>query len=359
MIVRYVADGGAADRPRGRTRSDIRVDRERRDRRELEMRADQSRVAGEIFALLRVIGRSEEAARFWRPHQAGDRNVCVRARFAPHFRREFGWNEATIDDHIGARRKTERRQKQIAWAGMLGTGGRKENDRILIEVAARQFDMAVIVIERLQPGPIGNWRQIARRRVGARRDLGQQALFPGQPMQLPDAKPYENCARDQREQGRPQKLPQERLRRCHGARSGHILFLEPAFFGLVAILQRDQKTFRRPQQSYANHRRQRQKDDEMHPEGRLIDDLRPERRAEDDETGEEGHEDGRPVAGVDEVIIEMAGCAARCQLQQAGKQLAASATRAAAEEPSDIRRRRCRSIVAAHAISKRAEAISK
>ena len=64
--------------------------------------------------------------------------------------------------------------------------------------------------------------------------------------------------------------------------------LEPALLGLVAVLQGDEHALQRPQQAEADDERQRQEDDEMHPDRRLVGDLGPQREAEHDEAARSG-----------------------------------------------------------------------
>ncbi len=92
--------------------------------------------------------------------------------------------------------------------------------------------------------------------------------------------------------------------------------------GLVAILEGDQKPFRRAQEPDADDRGQRQKDDEMHPKGRLIDNLGPQRGAEHKEAAEQGHENRGTVTRVGEREIQAADLAARHEGQESGEHFA-------------------------------------
>src|ERR1700678_2705044 len=72
----------------------------------------------------------------------------------------------------------------------------------------------------------------------------------------------------------------------------------------------------------------------MQPEWRLILDLDDPRAADHDAAGGNDDENRRPVAGVDEGIVEPAGLAIRPQRQKAGIQPALAAARASAGEPA-------------------------
>ena len=70
--------------------------------------------------------------------------------------------------------------------------------------------------------------------------------------------------------------------------------------------------------------------------GRLIDDLGHQRGADHDEAGEEHDEDGGPVAGIGEAIIEPADLAARPQRQKARNSLPLPQRGQAQDRPARI-----------------------
>src|ERR1700722_15066044 len=73
----------------------------------------------------------------------------------------------------------------------------------------------------------------------------------------------------------------------------------------------------------------------MHPEWRLIPHLRHQSRADDDEAGQEHDEDGRPVAGIGEAIIEPANVAARPQRDKSLEQFTLAAARTGAGQAGE------------------------
>ena len=82
--------------------------------------------------------------------------------------------------------------------------------------------------------------------------------------------------------------------------------VQPAFGGLVGILQRDQHALDQPERRQAQHQRQRYPEQQMQPERRAQRHLHPQRQADDDEADDQDDEDRRPVAGIGEGIVEAA-----------------------------------------------------
>jgi hypothetical protein len=94
-------------------------------------------------------------------------------------------------------------------------------------------------------------------------------------------------------------------------------------------LQRDEDALQEAQRDQRKDDSQRNPKDEMYPERRIEGNLHPKRRADDDEADNEDDEDGRPVAGIGEGIVEPAIPAVPAQRQEAGEQLALAAARTA------------------------------
>ena len=92
----------------------------------------------------------------------------------------------------------------------------------------------------------------------------------------------------------------------------------------------------------------------MDPERRLIGHLDNECGADHDEAGKENHEHRRPIAGIDEGIVEPAGLAARRNLQESMEQPAAAAARATAHQAREQRgHRRIGTIIGHHELLKK------
>ena len=70
----------------------------------------------------------------------------------------------------------------------------------------------------------------------------------------------------------------------------------------------------------------------MNPERRLVFDLHDQGGGDDDGAGQHDQENRRPVAGVDEGVVEPAGLAVRPQIEEARIKLALAAARATAGE---------------------------
>lgn len=85
-------------------------------------------------------------------------------------------------------------------------------------------------------------------------------------------------------------------------------------------LKRDQQAFRWPQKREADEEGQREENQDVHPERRLIEQLHPDGCAEHEQSADEAPENGRPVARIGEPIIETTVLAARRQCQEARKE---------------------------------------
>ena len=70
---------------------------------------------------------------------------------------------------------------------------------------------------------------------------------------------------------------------------------------------------------------------DVHPDGRLVGELDVEREAQDDEAEDEDGEYRRPIARIDEAVVEAAAIARRAHLEHVLEQLALAAARAAGE----------------------------
>ena len=86
--------------------------------------------------------------------------------------------------------------------------------------------------------------------------------------------------------------------------------------GLVMELQRDQQRLHRAQRQQRGREDQRQPQRGVQPERRLVFDLDDQRAADHDGAGDHDDEHRRPVAGIDEGVIEPAGFAARPQVRK-------------------------------------------
>ena len=93
-------------------------------------------------------------------------------------------------------------------------------------------------------------------------------------------------------------------------------------------LQRDQKRFHRAQRPQRDGKGQRQPQRGVQPERRLVFHFHDQRRGDDDRARDHDDEDRRPVAGVDEGIVEPAGFTVRPKRQESGIELALAAARA-------------------------------
>ena len=71
--------------------------------------------------------------------------------------------------------------------------------------------------------------------------------------------------------------------------------------------------------------RERTPQQSVQPVRRRVAHLDDQRRADDDESRHQDDEDGRPVAGIGEVVVETADIAARSEREIAVEQLAATA----------------------------------
>src|SRR5215468_2316033 len=92
----------------------------------------------------------------------------------------------------------------------------------------------------------------------------------------------------------------------------------------------------------------------MEPERRLIERLDNKSAADDDEAREEYDEHGRPIAGVDEAVIEPAHLAIGRQTEETAEQLAPATAWAPAHQPGKQRRHRRMGALIRHDIPRKA-----
>src|SRR5579872_3110682 len=72
----------------------------------------------------------------------------------------------------------------------------------------------------------------------------------------------------------------------------------------------------------------------MQPERRLILDLHHQCTADDDRARQHDDENGGPIAGIDESIVQAASFASRAQAEETGEELSLSAARTFAGKPA-------------------------
>src|ERR1700679_4163521 len=89
----------------------------------------------------------------------------------------------------------------------------------------------------------------------------------------------------------------------------------------------------------------------MQPEWRLILDLDDQRAADPDRAGDHDDENRRPVAGIDEGIIEPADFAIGPQVDESREQLALAAARASAGKPAQRALQKGRRCLVGHVVS--------
>src|SRR5258705_13994810 len=97
------------------------------------------------------------------------------------------------------------------------------------------------------------------------------------------------------------------------SRSFRLAIDQPAFRGLVMVLQRDQKRLHRAQRQKRGRQDQRQPKRGVKPERRPVFYLDDQRAADDDGAGNHDDENRGAVAGVDKGIIEPASLTIRPQ----------------------------------------------
>src|ERR1700734_3909926 len=99
-------------------------------------------------------------------------------------------------------------------------------------------------------------------------------------------------------------------------------------------LQRNQKGLHRTQRQQRGGQNQRQPEQGMQPERRLILYFHNQRAGHNDRARQHNDEDGGTIAGIDERIVQSADRASRRQRQKARKQFPAAAARTFAGQPA-------------------------
>ena len=116
--------------------------------------------------------------------------------------------------------------------------------------------------------------------MGSRVDHREQALFPGEPLQLPDAE----ARRAPRRRSASARRRNHQAERTGVLRSAGVSLVPPhsasrPCSALLRYCKATENALERPQHAERDEQHERQEDDEEDPEGRLVDDFRPQRRA--------------------------------------------------------------------------------